>query len=183
MICSISLMDTMICRCPACCTPPPKVMSHEAMHASAPPGHKCSDCTIDGEPCMTCYTAWWKKRHPHHHEIVIGGGTPRIYTRCPACHNDTLVINKGKLLCTWHECPDPTRIDRLGEVKDAGGELLVPLRNWLEWAYLQMKHLLYIHDNPDSVQAGFGTGETMAAIRDDLPRLKKRLEDDGVRFY
>jgi len=40
---------------------------------------------------------------------------PRIYTRCPACHNDTLTINKGHLLCTWHVCPDPTRIDRAGE--------------------------------------------------------------------
>lgn len=36
---------------------------------------------------------------------------PRIYTRCPACHNDTLTINRGHLLCTWHACPDPTRID------------------------------------------------------------------------
>src|SRR5689334_11282248 len=40
---------------------------------------------------------------------------PRICTRCPACRNGTLTINKGHLLCTWHECPDPTLIDRLGE--------------------------------------------------------------------
>ena len=40
---------------------------------------------------------------------------PRIYTRCPACHNTTLTINDGRLLCTWHECPDPTMIDRIGE--------------------------------------------------------------------
>ena len=39
----------------------------------------------------------------------------RIFTRCPACHNDTLTINDGRLLCTWHECPDPTMIDRIGE--------------------------------------------------------------------
>ncbi len=37
---------------------------------------------------------------------------PRIYTRCPACNNDTLTINRGRLLCTWQECPDPTRIDK-----------------------------------------------------------------------
>lgn len=37
----------------------------------------------------------------------------RIYTRCPACGNDTLTINKGHLLCTWHECKDPTLIDNL----------------------------------------------------------------------
>lgn len=33
-----------------------------AMHASAPEGHKCSDCTMDCEPCPTCYEAWWKTR-------------------------------------------------------------------------------------------------------------------------
>ena len=36
-----------------------------AIHASAPPGYKCADCTMDGEPCPTCYAAAWKKRHPH----------------------------------------------------------------------------------------------------------------------
>lgn len=36
----------------------------------------------------------------------------RIFTRCPACGNDTLTINDGHLLCTWHTCPDPTLIDR-----------------------------------------------------------------------
>ena len=40
---------------------------------------------------------------------------PRIYTRCPACFNETLCINEGHLLCTWHECPDPTLIDKLGK--------------------------------------------------------------------
>lgn len=38
--------------------------------------------------------------------------TQRIYTRCPACGNDTLIVNNGHLLCMWHACPDPTRIDR-----------------------------------------------------------------------
>ena len=37
---------------------------------------------------------------------------PRIYTRCPACHKDTLTINRGHLICTCHVCPDPTLIDR-----------------------------------------------------------------------
>jgi hypothetical protein len=37
----------------------------------------------------------------------------RIYTRCPSCHNDTLTLNKGHLLCTWHECKDPTAIDTI----------------------------------------------------------------------
>lgn len=39
----------------------------------------------------------------------------RVYSRCRACRNDTLMINEGRLLCTWHACPDPTLIDRLGE--------------------------------------------------------------------
>jgi hypothetical protein len=42
---------------------------------------------------------------------------PRIYTRCPSCHCDTLTINNGRLLCTWHECKDPTMIDRMGELR------------------------------------------------------------------
>lgn len=40
-----------------------------AMHASAPVGLKCSDCTIDEEPCPACYGAWWRERHPHSREI------------------------------------------------------------------------------------------------------------------
>lgn len=36
---------------------------------------------------------------------------PRIYTRCPACNNDTLTINDHHLLCTWVDCPNPTMID------------------------------------------------------------------------
>jgi hypothetical protein len=36
---------------------------HPAAHASAPPDHKCSDCTIDKEPCAVCYHAWWVKKH------------------------------------------------------------------------------------------------------------------------
>ncbi len=39
--------------------------THHACHASAPAGHKCSDCTMDREPCPLCYTAWWKARHPN----------------------------------------------------------------------------------------------------------------------
>ena len=35
------------------------------LHASAPVGYKCSDCSIDSEACPTCYRAWWTKRHPN----------------------------------------------------------------------------------------------------------------------
>jgi hypothetical protein len=38
---------------------------HPAAHASAPTGFKCSDCTIDLEPCPRCYQAWWTAKHPN----------------------------------------------------------------------------------------------------------------------
>lgn len=47
---------------------------------------------------------------------------------------------------------------------------------WLEWSLHRMEHLLYIWDNPKSVKAGFGPGETMDALRDELPKLRKRLK-------
>lgn len=34
-----------------------------ALHASAPAGMRCADCSIDQEPCPACYTAAWTKRH------------------------------------------------------------------------------------------------------------------------
>jgi hypothetical protein len=33
-----------------------------ALHASAPTGQKCADCSIDGVPCPACYAAWWPTR-------------------------------------------------------------------------------------------------------------------------
>lgn len=42
-----------------------KVNREDQQHASAPSGMKCSDCTIDGEACPACYSAWWRKRHPN----------------------------------------------------------------------------------------------------------------------
>lgn len=41
----------------------------------------------------------------------------RIYTRCPSCHNDTLMINKGRFVCGWQACKDPTLIDRIGDLE------------------------------------------------------------------
>jgi hypothetical protein len=40
-----------------------------AMHASAPAKHLCADCTMDKEPCPTCYKAWWQRRHPNTTQI------------------------------------------------------------------------------------------------------------------
>lgn len=42
-----------------------RASSHPALHASAPEGHLCADCTMDKEPCPTCYSAWWSKSHPN----------------------------------------------------------------------------------------------------------------------
>lgn len=46
------------------------------LHAAAPEGYKCSDCTIDGEACPTCYAAWWKVRHPNHISLPAASPTP-----------------------------------------------------------------------------------------------------------
>jgi hypothetical protein len=49
-----------------------QAFAHSALHSSAPEGHKCSDCSIDKEPCPTCYKTWWTKRHPN--VTQLGGG-------------------------------------------------------------------------------------------------------------
>lgn len=41
-----------------------KAVETPAMHASAPQGCQCADCTMDKEPCPDCYSAWWRNRHP-----------------------------------------------------------------------------------------------------------------------
>ncbi len=68
--------------------------------------------------------------------------SPRIYTRCPACGNDTLIINHDKhLLCTWLDCPDPLAIDKGKEFRDSYRELVdenAELRRdkeRLEWSF------------------------------------------------
>lgn len=68
---------------------------------------------------------------------AIAEKSPRIYTRCPACHNDTLTVNADKhLLCTWIDCPNPTLIHNIdsrvgplvealkGEIADLDDELI-----------------------------------------------------------
>jgi hypothetical protein len=44
----------------------------ESLHASAPVEYKCADCSIDIEPCPTCYSAWWQKRHPNVAMAAVG---------------------------------------------------------------------------------------------------------------
>ena len=44
----------------------------------------------------------------------------RIATRCPACHNSTLMIGDGNwLVCSLIGCPDPTRINSVGNRADS----------------------------------------------------------------
>jgi hypothetical protein len=40
-----------------------------ALHASAPQGFKCADCTMDKIPCPPCYQAWWQQENPHKHIV------------------------------------------------------------------------------------------------------------------
>ena len=47
----------------------PDVPAAGALHASAPLGIKCADCTMDAEPCPTCYRTWWQMRHPHTQQL------------------------------------------------------------------------------------------------------------------
>jgi len=42
-----------------------------AMHASAPNGYKCADCTIDKIPCPRCYEIWWIHNHPNVEFVVL----------------------------------------------------------------------------------------------------------------
>lgn len=86
-------------------------MDQEACHASAPVGYKCSDCTIDQEPCPACYKAWWQKRHPSTHEVVINGH----WTKEPPTETgwygwrgiDIIPLNfvssRGGELVAWHQ--------------------------------------------------------------------------------
>jgi hypothetical protein len=68
-------------------------------------------------------TAWNRRAPITEQPVAQEGETPlnrlvRIYTKCPACQNDTLTVNDDKhLLCTWIKCPDPTMIDRVATVR------------------------------------------------------------------
>lgn len=44
-----------------------------AMHFTASTGSKCADCTIDDEPCRSCYAAWWDRKHPNVQLLREGG--------------------------------------------------------------------------------------------------------------
>jgi hypothetical protein len=45
--------------------PEERIEIEQILHASAPKGMLCSECTMDQEPCPTCYHTWWAQRHPN----------------------------------------------------------------------------------------------------------------------
>lgn len=50
---------------------------------------------------------------------------PRVYTRCPACHNDTLTVNKGRLVEAakeWRKAEKRHALMELGELGGDSGE-------------------------------------------------------------
>lgn len=101
---------------------------HPALHASAPEGLKCADCTMGKTvACPDCYTVWWKKENPCHYQHVYtegpmqGHNAPCYYCKetcnaeagnpglwpIPLCHRDA----PGKV--RWHHVTCVT--DRLVE--------------------------------------------------------------------
>lgn len=66
-----------------------------------------------------------------------------------------------------------TRIVRWDRVVVRNGA--VSFRTWLELTSNSLEHLLFIHENPNSVEAGFGPRETMVAVKEWLPDIKAAL--------
>lgn len=52
----------------------------------------------------------------------VAAHVPRIYSKCPACSNDTLTIHEKHLLCTWVDCPNPTMVSNMPAVLRAAWE-------------------------------------------------------------
>ena len=54
----------------------------------------------------------------------------RIATKCPACHSSTLMIGDGNwLVCSLIGCPDPTRINSVGDRADSHFDDLQTIRD------------------------------------------------------
>lgn len=85
----------------------------------------------------------------------------RIFTRCPACGNDTLIINDGHLLCTWHECKDPCAIEN-GHKDRAFAETIARLESELS-------------SGGHSVRMSAATVAEMTSLRADKQRLESEL--------
>ncbi len=91
------------------------------LHASAPDGCKCSDCTIDQEACPRCYRFWWQERHPNT-LLVDSDNTqqdslPKNYLDyCPNCggpadNGNDRCLPPNPYFCTKCEGLDPVALD------------------------------------------------------------------------
>jgi len=73
------------------------------MHASAPMGLRCADCTMDGEACPLCYAAWWRRRHPNTVQVPEAAGvavaaplvSPSAHEAHEAHEDDQARVDKG----------------------------------------------------------------------------------------
>lgn len=70
-----------------------------ALHAAAPKGLLCADCTMDKEACPTCYKVWWQRRHPNVQQMSgekVGlRGTPMDYSDDKFFGKQLNVLNKA----------------------------------------------------------------------------------------
>ena len=85
---------------------PKPYQQHPAMHASAPEGMKCADCTMGEEPCSVCYEIWWRKKNPnviHTEEIAVTRET------CELCEHELL---KECKCCELSGEPNPEAFSR-----------------------------------------------------------------------
>lgn len=95
--------------------------------------------------------------------------SPRIYTKCPACHSDTLTINDDKhLLCTWIDCPNPTLIDKLGEATPQDHAQAIEIAK---------DEISYWYANPDEVYAN-SPSETLQALVSTILTPQSRKEGE-----
>lgn len=70
-----------------------------------------------------------------------------------------------------------TKKKRIGKAqRQLRVQRVVRMRQDFQYLYDRLSHLLYIWDNPESVQAGFGPGETMTMLADDLPVFKAKYK-------
>lgn len=93
----------------------------EALHASAPAGYKCADCQIDGEPCPTCYRAWWMGKHPNVTLIDEAERGRRMVKACIS-HVDGRDLLAELQPKQWHFCNIRVRIN--GQWKEYEGDWL-----------------------------------------------------------
>lgn len=122
--------------------------------------------------------------------------TLRIYTKCPACGNDTLTVNDDKhLLCTWVSCPDPTLIDR---VREENATLVEEMKGWRQTILDEVAALVkereelrnelayskdLINTQSDGVHNSHTTIRDLRATLAERDREIERLKEDKDSLY